>query len=65
MVSSFFKMRKKPRGTVTQMLIDDTIEVSKKIKDLIEEIPEIKESSFLTFEEYYLKKIESDKVIKL
>lgn len=65
MVSSFFKMRKKPRGTVTQMLIDDTIEVSKKIKHLIEEIPEIKESSFLTFEEYYLKKIESDKVIKL
>lgn len=65
MVSSLNKMKKKPTGTVTQMLIDDVIEVTKKIKSKVEETPEIKESSFMTFEEYYLKKIENNKAIKL
>jgi hypothetical protein len=34
-------------------------------KDKIETNPEMKESSFPTFEEYFIKKIESSKVIKL
>jgi hypothetical protein len=62
MVSSFSKPKKKPTGTVTQMLIDDVIELSSKIKDKIGKT-EIKESSFPTFEEYFLKKIESGRAI--
>ena len=65
MMSSFSKPKKKPSGTITQMLVLDVIEVSKKIKDKIETNPEMKESSFPTFEEYFIKKIESSKVIKL
>jgi hypothetical protein len=65
MIGSFYKMKKKPTGTVTQMLIDDTQEVIKKLKSKIEESPEVKESTFMTFEEYYLNKIEKSKTIKL
>lgn len=65
MMSSFSKPKKKPSGTITQMLVSDVIEVAKKIKDKIETTPEMKESSFPTFEEYFIKKIESSKVIKL
>ena len=59
MASSLIKPKKKPIGTVTQMLIDDTLELSKKLKDKIyhEEEP-VKESGFPTFEDFYSKKIQ-------
>jgi hypothetical protein len=65
MMSSFSKPKKKAKGTLTDMLISDVIEVSKKIKEKIESKPEVKESSLITFEEYMVKKIESSRVIKL
>jgi hypothetical protein len=64
MMSSFSKPKKKPSGTVTQLLIDDVLELSKKIKGKIESKPEVKESSFPTFEEYIIKKKESSWTIK-
>lgn len=59
MMGSFSKPKKKPSGTVTQMLIDDNADVAKKIKDKVEATTEVKESSFPTFEEYMIKKTES------
>jgi hypothetical protein len=64
MMSSFSKPKKKPTGTMTQLLIDDTIDLSKKIKEKVESTPEVKESSFPTFEEYVVKKTESSWKIK-
>ena len=64
MMSSFSKPKKKPTGTMTQLLIDDTIDLSKKIKEKVESAPEVKESTFPTFEEYMVKKIESSWKIK-
>ena len=64
MMSSFSKPKKKPSGTVTQLLIDDTLEINKKIKEKVESSPEIKESTFPTFEEYMVKKTNSSYSIK-
>jgi hypothetical protein len=62
MMASFSKPKKKPSGTVTQMLIDDVIELVGKVKSKVEKT-EIKESSFPTFEEFYQKKQESIRII--
>lgn len=64
MMSSFSKLKKKPSGTVTQLLIDDVLDLSKKIKNKVESIPEVKESSFPTFEEYMTNKFESSLKLK-
>lgn len=64
MMSSFSKLKKKPSGTVTQILIDDILELSKKIKNKVESIPEVKESSFPTFEDYMTTKFESSLKLK-
>lgn len=62
-MSSFSKPKKKPSGTVTQLLIDDVLDISKKIKEKVEATPEIKESSFPTYEEYKTKQTESSRKI--
>jgi len=64
LMSSFSKPKKKPSGTVTQILIDDVLDLTKKIKNLIESTPEMKESSFPTYEEYVIKKKENSWKIK-
>jgi len=64
MMSSFSKPKKKPSGTMTQLLVDDTLDIARKIKEKIEAQPEVKESSFPTYEEYYVKKIQSSRTIK-
>lgn len=64
MMSSFSKPKKKPTGTMTQILVDDTLDLAKKIKEKVESTPEVKESSFPTFEEYFIKKTESSRAIK-
>lgn len=64
MMSSFSKLKKKPSGTVTQILIDDILELSKKIKNKVESTPEVKESSFPTFEDYMTTKFESSLKLK-
>ena len=64
MMSSFSKLKKKPSGTVTQLLIDDILELSKKIKNKVESTPEVKESSFPTFEDYMTTKFESSLKLK-
>jgi hypothetical protein len=64
MVGAFSKLKKKPTGTLTQMLLDDVKEISDRIKEKIGETPEMKESSVLTFEEFLLRKEEKSRVIK-
>lgn len=63
LMSAFHKPKKKPTGTVTQMLIDDVVDLSFKIKDKIATKEQIGESSFPTFEEYFTKKRESSWII--
>jgi hypothetical protein len=63
LMSAFHKPKKKPTGTVTQMLIDDVVELSSKIKDKIATKEQIGESSFPTFEEFFTKKRESSWII--
>ena len=66
LMSSFSKPKKKPSGTVTQMLIDDTIEIAKKIKDKVLETKKVGESTaFPTFEEFFSKKTDDSRGIKL
>lgn len=64
LMGSFQKPKKKPSGTVTQMLIDDTLEVSKKIKDKVEE-KVAESSSFPTFDDFFRKKEYESRQIKL
>ena len=65
-MSSFSKPKKKPSGTVTQMLIDDTIDLAKKIKDKVLETKKVGESnSFPTYEEFFTKKTDDSRGIKL
>ena len=53
LMSSFQKPKKKPTGTVTQILLDDVVELSKEMKKKVEAKKEdVKESSFPTFEDY-------------
>jgi hypothetical protein len=59
LMSTLRKPKRKPTGTVTQSLIDDVIEIADKIEKKTKLIPEIKESGFPTFEEYYQQKLES------
>jgi hypothetical protein len=63
MMGAFNKPKKKPTGTVTQMLIDDVIDLASKIKDKTMLNSEVKESSFPTFEEFFNKKRENGWVI--
>jgi hypothetical protein len=63
LMSAFHKPKKKPTGTVTQMLIDDVVELSSKIKDKIATKEQIGESSFPTFEEFFTKKRERSWII--
>ena len=52
-MGSFQKPKKKPTGTVTQILLDDVVELSKEMKKKVEAKKEdVKESSFPTFEDY-------------
>jgi hypothetical protein len=63
MMGAFNKPKKKPSGTVTQMLIDDVCEIVNAIKEKIGKT-EIKEAStFLTFEEFFIKKQDSSRII--
>ena len=62
MMSAFNKPKKKPSGTVTQMLIDDVLELSSKMKEKSGK-SDVKESTFITFEEYYTKKVDSGRII--
>jgi hypothetical protein len=63
MMGAFNKPKKKPNGTVTQMLIDDVSEITATIKEKIGKT-EVKEaSSFLTFEEFFIKKQDSSRII--
>lgn len=62
MMSAFNKPKKKPSGTVTQMLIDDVLELSSKMKEKSGK-SDVKESTFMTFEEYYTKKVDSGRII--
>jgi len=64
MVSAFSKPKKKPSGTVTQMLIDDLRDVCAKIKTKIEAGEQVKENSIPTFEEYLVTKTEKSRTIK-
>lgn len=65
-MSSFSKPKKKPSGTVTQMLIDDTIEIYKKIKSKVLETKKVGESdNFPTYEEFFKKRTEVKRIIKL
>lgn len=63
-MGSFSRPKKKPTGTLTQFLLDDLHTLVKKIKEKVEATPEIKESSFPTFEEYIINKTESSWTIK-
>jgi hypothetical protein len=63
MMGAFNKPKKKPTGTVTQMLIDDVIDLASKIKEKIAFTSEVKESSFPTFEEFFNKKRDNGWVI--
>jgi hypothetical protein len=65
LMSSFNKPKKKPSGTVTQMLIDDVQEIATKIKEKLKDVKIGEASSFPTFEDYYKKKIEEERKIKL
>ena len=65
MVSAFSRPKKRPTGTVTQMLLDDLKELSISIKKKIEPESEVKESSTIkTFEEYLRLKEEKSWKIK-
>ena len=64
-MGSFQKPKKKPTGTVTQLLINDVIEISKEIKNKIAASTEVKESSFPTFEDYIRVKTEDSRNVKL
>jgi hypothetical protein len=64
LLSSFSKPKKKPSGTVTQILIDDVQDIAKKIKEKVQNV-NVEESSFPTFEEYYSKKIQEERKIKI
>ena len=64
MMSSFSKPKKKPSGTITQVLLDDVNDIYKAIKLKVQSTLEVKESTFQTFEEYLVKKIESSWKIK-
>lgn len=64
MVSALSKPRRKPFGTMTQMLVDDIKEIAKRIKDKIGTIDDVKESSIPTFEEYLQKKKENSWTIR-
>ena len=64
-MGSFQKPKKKPNGTVTQILIDDVLEISKEIKKKIEPKEEVKESSFPTFEDYMKVKEDDSRKVKI
>jgi len=64
MVSAFSKPKRKPFGTMTQMLVDDLREISSRIKEKIGSIEEVKESTIPTFEEYLQRKREKTWSIK-
>jgi len=65
LMSSFSKPKKKPSGTVTQMLIDDVQDIASKIKEKVGNVKVGESSSFPTFEDYYTKKIQEERKIKL
>lgn len=65
LMGSFQKPKKKPTGTVTQLLINDVISIAKEIKTKIEPKEEVKESSFPTFEDYMRVKTEDGRNVKL
>jgi hypothetical protein len=64
LVSAFSKPKKKPTGTVTQMLIDDLKEASEKVKAKVEAPSQAKESAIPTFEEYLYTKNQNSWSIK-
>lgn len=65
MMSSFHKPKKKPSGFMTQLAIDDLIELSSKMKSKIENKTEpIKDSAMPTFEEFIQNKIKKSWTIK-
>lgn len=65
LMGSFQKPKKKPSGTVTQILIDDVLEISKEIKTKIQPPSDVKESSFPTFEDYMKVKTEESRKVKI
>lgn len=64
LLSSFSKPKKKPSGTVTQILLDDVADIIKKMKEKIKNV-NVGESSFPTFEDYFTKRIEEERKIKI
>jgi hypothetical protein len=52
LVSAFYKPKKRPFGTMTQMLVDDLRELSRKIKTKVDPTEKTEESAIPTFEEY-------------
>lgn len=67
LMSSFQKPKKKPTGTVTQLLIDDVLEISEEVKKKISvaKKEEVKESSFPTFEDYMKVKTDEGRNVKI
>jgi hypothetical protein len=63
MMASFNKPKKKPSGTVTQMLIDDVVELTAKIKEKTGKSSITEDSSFPTFEEFFIKKQQRSRII--
>jgi hypothetical protein len=64
LLSSFSKPKKKPSGTVTQILLDDVADIIKKMKKKIKNV-NVGESSFPTFEDYFTKRIQEERKIKI
>ena len=62
-VSSFSKPKRKPTGTMTQLLIDDLLDISNKIKTKIES-PVVTSEGMMTFEDYLALKEEKSRTIK-
>jgi hypothetical protein len=63
MMAAFSKPKRKPTGTMTQLLIDDLREISTRIKEKVGMQPTVEES-LLTFEEYLFQKRQKSYVIK-
>jgi hypothetical protein len=64
MVASFSRPRKKPSGTVTQMLVDDLKSVSAKIKNKVDAETTDTLGGIMTFEDYLKNKAEKSWTIK-
>jgi len=64
MVASFSRPRKKPSGTVTQMLVDDLKSVSSKIKNKVDAETTDTLGGIMTFEDYLKNKAEKSWTIK-